>query len=113
MTTTTVATMSEADLSDAVVQLAHLFGWRVLLVRPARTAHGWKTPFGADGVGWPDLTLIRGDRLIFAELKSRRGRLTDDQRVWLDVLSAVGETYIWRPEQWLDGTIERVLRCTP
>jgi hypothetical protein len=105
--------MTEAELSDSVVELAHLFGWRVAHFRPARTAGGWRTPVSADGAGWPDLTMVRGSRLVFCELKSRSGKLSDGQQVWLDVLSAVGEVHVWRPEHWTDGTIERVLRGEP
>jgi hypothetical protein len=102
--------MLEAELSENVIALAHLFKWKVLLVRPARTVHGWRTPFGADGVGWPDLTLVRGDQLHFAELKSQRGRLTTEQQVWLDVLGKVGTVAVWRPTDWVSGQIEAVLR---
>jgi hypothetical protein len=63
-----------------------------------------------DGKGWPDLTLVRGDRLIFAELKSTEGKLTDDQVEWLTMLGNVGTVAIWRPCDWLDGSIETVLR---
>lgn len=101
--------MTEAELSDNVIALAHLFKWKVLLVRPARTVHGWRTPFGADGVGWPDLTLVRGEQLLFVELKAK-GKVTPEQQSWLDVLSKVGTVAVWRPTDWLDGTVERVLR---
>lgn len=105
--------MSEAELSDCVVQTARLFGWRVCLVRPARTVHGWRTPFGADGVGWPDLTMVRGDRLLFAELKAAKGKLTPEQVAWLDVLANVGTTVVWRPSDWQSGVIENALRGQP
>jgi hypothetical protein len=102
--------MSEAELSDCVVQTARLFGWRVLLVRPARTQHGWRTPFGADGVGWPDITAVRNNQLIFGELKATKGKLTPEQTVWLEVLANVGTTAVWRPSDWADGTVEEALR---
>lgn len=105
--------MAEQELSDNVVELAHLFGFRVSLVRPARTAHGWRTPMGADGNGWPDLTLVKGDRLIFAELKSAKGRLTLEQVNWLEALGVPAESYVWRPTDWTEGTIEAVLRRKP
>jgi hypothetical protein len=105
-----VATMAEAQLMDNVIELGHLFGFRIAHFRPARTAHGWRTAVAADGAGWPDLTMVRGDRLIFAELKSHRGSLSVDQTVWLNVLEPVAETYLWRPADWLDGSIEAVLR---
>jgi len=59
-------------------------------------------------VGYPDLTMARGDRLIFAELKAKRGRLAPDQQVWLDVLRETpAEVFVWNPSDWPE--IERVL----
>jgi hypothetical protein len=85
---TTTATMTEAALSESAIELAHLFGWRGAHFRPARTIHGWRTPVAADGAGWPDLTMVRGDRIIFAELKSCSGKLSGGRQDWLDLLSA-------------------------
>ncbi len=107
---TTIKSMTEAELLDAVVDLGHLFGWRAAHFRPARTAHGWRTPVAADGAGWPDLTLVRGDRLVFAELKSERGKTTTEQTEWLEHLDKVAEVHVWRPGDWADGAIETVLR---
>jgi hypothetical protein len=105
-----LATMSEAELSDSVIELGHLFGWRLAHFRPARTARGWVTPVAADGKGYPDLCMVR-DRIVFAELKSDNGALTVEQQDWLHALGAAGvERYVWRPSDWVDGTIERVLR---
>jgi hypothetical protein len=65
----------------------------------------------ADGAGWPDLTIVDRGRVIFAELKSDRGRASDKQRDWLASLSDAGaEVHVWCPTEWLDGTIEAVLR---
>ena len=100
---------SEADFMAQVIEVAHLLGWRVAHFRPARTAHGWRTPVAADGQGWPDLFMVRRDRSIAAELKSDKGKLTDDQRVWLDALEAAGiEVHSWRPSDFDD--VARVLR---
>lgn len=99
---------SEADFQAAVIDLAHLCGWRVAHFRPARTEAGWRTAVTADGAGFPDLVLVR-ERIIFAELKSQRGRVSSEQRAWLDALAAGGaECYILRPIDWPD--IERVLK---
>ncbi|MGD0312499.1 MAG: VRR-NUC domain-containing protein [Acidimicrobiales bacterium] len=102
--------MTEQTLLDCVVDAAHLFGWKVAHFRPAMTKHGWRTPVAADGKGWPDLTLVRDNRIVFAELKSARGRLSDEQQDWLDVLDRAAEVHVWRPAEWCDGTIEAVLR---
>jgi len=104
--------MTEAELSDCVVELAHLFGWRVAHFRPAMTKHGWRTPVAADGAGFPDLIMAR-DRLVAVELKAERGRTSPDQQDWLAALSNAGvECHVWRPEQWLSGEIEAILRKT-
>jgi hypothetical protein len=51
--------------------------------------------------GFPDLVLVKGNRLVFAELKREKGKVTEAQKVWLKRLEATGaECYIWRPSQW-------------
>jgi len=94
-------TISEAEWQQQVIDLAHVHGWRVLHVRPAQNSRGdWRTPVAADGKGWPDLTLVR-DRVLFAELKTNRGRLAPEQRRWLDALEAAGaEVAVWRPKDF-------------
>lgn len=107
--------MTEADLQRAVVELARLTGWRVAHFRPARTEHGWRTPVAADGAGFPDLVLAR-DRLLFVELKADRGRLTDDQQVWLDRLEHAGaDARVWRPADWpeIEATLTAPRGSTP
>lgn len=92
--------VSESAFQAQVIELAHVLGWRVAHFRAARTANGWRTAVSADGSGWPDLVLCR-ERLVVAELKARRGRLTADQRAWLDALAGADvEAYLWRPEDW-------------
>ena len=70
--------MTETELQAAVIEVAHLFGWRCAHFRPAMTKHGWRTPVAADGAGWPDLLLCR-ERTIAVELKSAKGRLSLEQ----------------------------------
>lgn len=102
--------MTESELQDAVIELAHLFGWSVAHFRAARTAHGWRTPVAADGAGWPDLVLVR-ERIAFAELKSARGTMSTAQIAWLERLTKAGaETHVWTPTEWADGTIDAELR---
>lgn len=52
--------------------------------------------------GWPDLVIAGRGRLIFAELKTEKGKPTDDQVAWLEVLRRTSgvQSYIWRPSQW-------------
>ena len=61
--------------------------------------------------GFPDLVLVRSPRIVFAELKTERGRPTEDQALWLDELGRSGgatvEAHLWRPSDWVQ--IEMVL----
>lgn len=92
---------TEAQFQDAVADLARLLGWKVAHFRNARTSSGGHhTPVSYDGRGFPDLVLVR-DRVVFAELKSERGRLRDQQLEWIDDLADAGvEAYCWRPSDW-------------
>lgn len=91
--------LTEAEWSSLVLELAHRFGWRVAHFRPARTVHGWRTPVAADGMGYPDLTLVHEDGpILWRELKTDRGRLTPEQESWIALLAAAGgDAAVWRP----------------
>ena len=98
--------MTEDDLLCGVLNTLRLFRWRTLHVRPARTLHGFRTPLQGDGIGWPDVLAVRGDRMIAAELKSDHGRLTPEQTAWLDALRDAGaEVHVWRPADYPDRIV--------
>lgn len=100
----------EREFLEQIIELAHLLQWRVAHFRPARTATGWRTPCQADAAGWPDLVLVKGNRLLFRELKTSTGKLTAAQRDWLAALEAAGQdAKVYRPGDWPD--IERELRA--
>jgi hypothetical protein len=104
--------MSERELQDAVIECAKLLGWRIMHQRPGRTLDGsWRTALSGH-VGFPDLTMVRPPRLIFAELKSKRGKIDFEQGTWLNALETVPgvETFLWKPIDWESGAIEEVLR---
>lgn len=103
--------MSEAELQKAVIELAHRFGWRAVHFRPGKTKRGnWITAVQGDGVGWPDLILVR-ERVVFAELKAEKGKLDDAQKQWLAALEVAGaEVWVLRPEHWHSGVVEGLLR---
>ena len=103
--------MSENDLLKCVLNLAKLYGWRTYHARPAMTAKGYRTPVQGDGKGFPDLVLAKQGRVIFAELKSAKGTLTDAQQEWRGVLYQYA--HVWRPTDWNDGTILATLKGTP
>lgn len=100
-------------MQSAVIELAHVLKWRCAHFRPAMNARGeWRTPVAADGKGFVDLVLVR-DRVLYRELKSARGTLSVEQQDWLHALKLAGaDVDVWRPAQWLDGTIEQELRET-
>lgn len=104
----------EAAFQSLVVDLAHAHGWRVVtfrrvLVRRPNGSAYWATPFGGDGPGFPDLLLVRGPDVIAAELKSKRGRLEPEQKVWRDALSRTPvRWYCWKLADW--DAIKEALR---
>jgi len=81
---------------------------------------GWLTFHDVDPLlnraGFLDVCATRDGYLLFAELKSATGRVSDEQREWLERLDLVASrapnvlVHVWRPMDLLDGTIERVLR---
>lgn len=103
--------VSERNLQDAVIEIAKLLGWRVHHQRPGRTMEGWRSAIQGHP-GFPDLVLLRPPRLIFAELKSKRGRVDFEQATWLNGLDVVRgvEQYVWRPADLQTGRIEEALR---
>ncbi len=102
------AKYTEAAFARDVLTLAKRLGWRTAHFRPARTANGWRTAVQGDGAGFPDLVLLKGERVLVAELKVGRGKLTPEQAVWIAAFEAAGvPAYCWRPADWKD--IESVL----
>lgn len=95
--------ISERDFQSQVIDLAHLYRWRVAHFRPAQTRSGrWVTPVQADGAGFPDLVMVRGHRMVAAELKSDKGRTSESQLDWLAAFGHVPgiEACVWRPGDW-------------
>jgi hypothetical protein len=87
------ATISEAAFQRLVEDLAEFWGWRKFHDHDSRQ----------NAAGLPDLLLVRPPVLIFAELKTMRGRLRLEQNRWAgDLLRCPGVTYrLWRPQDWL------------
>ena len=97
---TSVLKITEKSFQQQVVDYARLQGWFVYHTYNSRRS----TP------GFPDLTLVRAPRVIFAELKVGKGRLSMHQSVWRERLLACEgiEYYLWRPDSW--DEIEEVLK---
>ena len=62
--------ISEADFQQAVIELARICGWKVAHFHDSRRQVGDKFVGDADAKGWPDLVLVRGERLLIRELKA-------------------------------------------
>lgn len=129
----------EPAFQAQVVGLARAYGWEHIYHAPAGGYGSAKTGGRRvaaeqlpEGRGFPDLLLIKGRRLIVAELKTRTGRMRPGQVGWLDAFRMVGaavyewtnelsqeafvalehdepsvEAYLWRPADW--PTIQAVL----
>ena len=83
----------EKDFMEAVVMTARVLGWLVF--------HPWTSIHSE--AGFPDLTMVRVrdgvGQVIFAELKSERGRPDRKQQEWASALEQCpGVRYfLWRP----------------
>ena len=88
---------SEREFQREVIKIAKSLGWYVYHALPGQGRNKHLTLFIGKR-GFPDLVLCRPPRLIFAELKSERGKPSTDQTEWLDALRACGvEVHVWRP----------------
>jgi hypothetical protein len=101
---------SEKIFQAQVMQVAARYGWRQAHFRPSMTSNGrWLTAMSGDA-GYPDLTLAHPTKgIIFAELKTDRGRVSVEQDLWHKFLHAgayVGTSVqLWRPRD-LDQIVE-------
>ena len=108
---------SEVEFTRWVrTQATEGYGWMVYHSYDSRRS---------DGAGFPDLVMVRGGRVIFAELKydkgyadwderrpKRRGKISDAQQEWLDALGDVFgvECYVWKyPDSLENDVLLRIL----
>ena len=98
--------LSEKAFQQQVLDLAKLLGWRVAHFRSVPVMHPggritYQTPVQGQGVGFPDLLLIRGGRLLVAELKVPPNKTTPEQDEWLVAFRRAGiEAFVWTPDCW-------------
>ena len=97
----------EDDFQAAVIEYAELLGWLVYHVTNVHRRLRSHT-----SVGFLDLVLVRGGRLLIVELKTDDEDLDPEQVKWFDALKAVPGLVVdvWRPSDW--PRIERVMRQT-
>lgn len=94
---------TEAHFQARVEGLASFLGWEWIHIQRALNDRGhWRTPVrGHLGPGWPDLVMIKGQRIVACELKSERGRLSPAQERVLRLLALAGiECHVWHPADW-------------
>jgi hypothetical protein len=107
--------MMERELQDHIVELATK-GLGLLCYHTHDSRHSPK--------GFPDLIILGRGRMVVSELKRQREKPTPDQEKWLreyrqlaeEFVAPAGgkgcppvEVYVWRPMDWLDGSIRRIL----
>jgi hypothetical protein len=81
---------NEQAFTDAVIDLATMYGWFVHHDRGRMKSH-------IQGhVGFPDLVLVRRGQILFRELKMPNGKTTPEQEGWLNQLAGK----VWRPADW-------------
>lgn len=73
--------MTEAELKQRVVDMAHAKGWRVFSLPMIKNTRPVK-----DAVGYPDLTLARRGRVMWIELKTETGLMSPEQFGWMKEL---------------------------
>jgi len=91
--------MSEREFQAIVVEVAQLHGYEL-----AYHTHDSRR----SAPGFPDLVLVssRRGRVLFRELKTDKGRVSPDQRTWIDGLTAAGmDAGVWRPSDLTSGRI--------
>lgn len=93
--------MTEQQLQAAVIDMCKLYGI------------AWYHPyFSRRSVpGWPDLAICGTRRFITRELKSERGKVTEEQERWGWMLRHAGVSWdVWRPGDLGSGRIQRELQ---
>ena len=89
----------EREFQNRLTETARMMGWRVYSIPDSRRA---------TLAGFPDLVMwrVRDGRILFAELKREKGRLSRSQEAVLDELRMItgpmpgAEVHIWRPSDW-------------
>lgn len=85
------AKLTEKEFQTQVIALAKLNGWLVYHTHDSRRSEP----------GFPDLVLVKGAQLIFAELKLDYARTSIEQDRWIDALSHTpARVLVLRPLCW-------------
>ena len=96
--------MLEKDFQTGVLKLARFHGFAL-----AYHTHDSRR----SAPGFPDLVLVNPPtgRVLWRELKTNKGRVSPEQRAWLDGLTAAGmDAGVWRPNDLDTGLVVAELR---
>jgi hypothetical protein len=101
--------ISEASFQAQVKSLAYIHGWSLHHSQPSMTRTGRYITTGS--TGFPDIVMAHEQRgLIFAELKTEKGKASEAQLHWLRTLHPHAECYLWRPSD-IDFIAQRLSQC--
>jgi VRR-NUC domain len=93
--------LTEKRFQAQVVELARMSGFTTYHTYDSRRS----------SPGFPDLVIVKKGmgRPIFAELKTNKGKLSEPQEEWKEILEEIpGANYkLWRPSSWSE--IEQIL----
>lgn len=95
MTSALNRSMTEDELSQAIIEAATYRGWRVHHIRRSDKA------VQQGHSGFPDLVLARNGKVLFFELKSEKGNLSADQIAWLNAIDGG----IQKVSFWIHGDV--------
>lgn len=94
---TSTSVESEADFANWFEDALSLHGWRFHHCETSWSRGRFRTAISGHP-GFPDYVCVRGDVLFFVEIKSKVGRLTQEQHDWNKGLTAAGAIIdVWRP----------------
>ena len=84
-----MTSVTEKQFQSHLVKYAKNRGWQVYHTYDSRKS----TP------GFPDLVLVR-ECILYRELKSEKGRMTQAQKIWGETLTQAGADFaVWKPSQ--------------
>jgi hypothetical protein len=107
---------SEKQFERAVVEYAEHHGWKTAHFNDSRREvvnkrTGERKLIGdKDAKGFPDRIFARNGRIVIAELKAEKGRLSDEQSEWLVALGGEPDGSISPLEQLVAVTGARAVR---
>jgi hypothetical protein len=95
--------MTEDELRELVLDLAASLGLLAFYKGDSRLL--------ATPRGFPDLVLAGPGGVLFREIKSETGRITDGQARWIQLLRRGGaDVKVWQPVDWIAERIHAELR---